>query len=193
MRFIFVYLIVVLGVLSVSSAWKPATGAMKKSFASAALGISILTGAALPSLADGIPSVGQLAPDFTLPSNTGKDISLNDLKDNKFTVIYFYPGDFTSGCTIEAKAFERDFSKYQELGSQILGISVDSVDKHLDFGKKYGLEFPLASDQGGKVIVGIVSNAEPGGSTAGAGDPLAPRERARRPSSQLMSCEHSTP
>jgi thioredoxin-dependent peroxiredoxin len=151
MRFIFVYLIVVLGVLSVSSAWKPATGAMKKSFASAALGISILTGAALPSLADGIPSVGQLAPDFTLPSNTGKDISLNDLKDNKFTVIYFYPGDFTSGCTIEAKAFERDFSKYQELGSQILGISVDSVDKHLDFGKKYGLEFPLASDQGGKV------------------------------------------
>jgi len=97
-----------------------------------------------------VPIVGATAPDFSLPSNTGKDISLADLK-GKWTVLYFYPGDFTSGCTIEAQGFEKDFKKYQDLGVGILGVSVDSVDKHLDFAKKYGLEFPLASDKGGKI------------------------------------------
>jgi peroxiredoxin Q/BCP len=85
-----------------------------------------------------------------LPSNSGKEISLKDLA-GKRTVLYFYPGDFTQGCTIEAQAFERDIEKYKDLGVQVVGVSVDSVDKHLDFKKKYGLDFPLLSDQGGKV------------------------------------------
>jgi peroxiredoxin Q/BCP len=66
-------------------------------------------------------------------------------------VLYFYPGDFTSGCTIEAKGFERDFQQYKDLGVDIVGVSVDSPEKHLDFGKSYGLEFPLLSDAGGVV------------------------------------------
>ena len=97
--------------------------------------------------ADAVPVVGTAAPDFSLPSNDGgKTISLKDLS-GKRTVLYFYPGDFTSGCTIEAQGFERDFQKYKDLGAQIVGVSVDGIDKHLDFGKKYGLEFTLLSDQ----------------------------------------------
>merc|ERR1719502_2071414 len=99
---------------------------------------------------DPIPSLGSPAPDFSLPSNTGKPISLADLKGSR-TVLYFYPGDFTSGCTIEAQAFQRDYPKYKELDAKIIGVSVDSVEKHLDFSKSYGLDFPLLSDQGGKV------------------------------------------
>ena len=100
--------------------------------------------------ADPIPSLGAPAPDFSLPSNTGKSISLNDLRGSR-TVLYFYPGDFTSGCTIEAQAFQRDYTKYKDLDAKIVGVSVDSVEKHLDFSKSYGLDFPLLSDQGGKV------------------------------------------
>ena len=55
--------------------------------------------------------------------------------------------------TIEAQGFERDIAKYKELGVQIVGVSVDSIDKHLDFGKKYNLEFPLLSDQGGAFLI----------------------------------------
>ena len=97
-----------------------------------------------------LPKVGADAPDFNLPTNAGSSISKKDLL-GKTTVLYFYPGDFTQGCTIEAQAFQRDFDKYKALGAQIIGVSVDSVDKHLDFAKTYGLSFQLASDQGGAV------------------------------------------
>ena len=97
-----------------------------------------------------LPKVGTDAPDFNLPTNAGSNISKKDLL-GKTTVLYFYPGDFTQGCTIEAQAFQRDFDKYKALGAQIIGVSVDSVDKHLDFAKTYGLSFQLASDQGGAV------------------------------------------
>lgn len=146
MRVVLLALFVFVG-LSVTEAWKKP---LKKGFASAGVGLGLLTGAALPSFADSIPAIGTKAPDFSLPSNTGSNIGLKDL-GSKFSVIYFYPGDFTSGCTIEAKGFEKDYQKYKDLGVQILGISVDSIDKHLDFSKKYGLEFPLASDEGGKI------------------------------------------
>ena len=112
--------------------------------------VAIATSLAGPVLADAIPLVGADAPNFVLPSNSGKDIQLSDLK-GKWTVLYFYPGDFTQSCTIEAQAFERDFPLYTKLGAQIIGVSVDSVDKHLDFKKQYGLEFPLVSDAGGVV------------------------------------------
>ena len=133
----------------------PLTCAMKMSLGSSlkkwsAAAVTSLGLLASPALADSIPAIGAPAPDFTLPSNAGKDISLKDLA-GKRTVLYFYPGDFTSGCTIEAQGFERDIQKYNDLGVQVVGVSVDSVDKHLDFKKKYGLDFPLLSDMGGAV------------------------------------------
>ncbi|EKX44374.1 peroxiredoxin [Guillardia theta CCMP2712] len=122
---------------------------------SAMAGVSAITigtlGFEVPSsFAEGLPSVNAPAPDFLLPSNEGKDIGLKDLK-GKWTVLYFYPGDFTSGCTIEANNFEKASADIRALGAEIVGVSVDSVEKHLDFAKKYGLSFPLLSDQGGKV------------------------------------------
>ena len=102
------------------------------------------------AFAEGLPVVNSPAPSFSLPSNRGKDIALNDLK-GKWTVLYFYPGDFTSGCTIEAQNFEKNADAIRALGAEIVGVSVDSVDKHLDFAKSYGLSFPLLSDLGGKV------------------------------------------
>ena len=133
----------------------PLTCAMRMSLGSSlkkwsAAAVTSLVLLASPALADSIPAIGAPAPDFTLPSNAGKDISLKDLA-GKRTVLYFYPGDFTSGCTIEAQGFERDIQKYNDLGVQVVGVSVDSVDKHLDFKKKYGLDFPLLSDMGGAV------------------------------------------
>ncbi len=106
-----------------------------------------------PVFADAIPVIGADAPDFNLPSNdNGKVYSLADIK-NKRTVLYFYPGDFTSGCTIEAQNFEKNIDAFKSLNVQIIGVSVDSVSKHLDFSKKYGLDFPLLSD-----VDGVISN-----------------------------------
>jgi peroxiredoxin Q/BCP len=99
---------------------------------------------------DGVPAIGSKAPEFSLPSNRGKNIGLADLKGHR-SVLYFYPGDFTQGCTIEAQAFQRDLGEYQKLGVDIYGVSVDNVEKHLDFSKSYGLGFPLLSDAGGVV------------------------------------------
>ena len=130
-----------------SAAWKPLGASLKKHSAATIASLGLLIS---PAFADSIPAIGAPAPDFTLPSNAGKDISLKDLA-GKRTVLYFYPGDFTSGCTIEAQGFERDIQKYNDLGVQVVGVSVDSVDKHLDFKKKYGLDFPLLSDVGGVV------------------------------------------
>jgi len=128
-------------------AWK--IGKAVRGFASAAcVSASLLS--PLIAQADSLPAVGQSAPDFALPSNAGKDISLKDLA-SKRTVLYFYPGDFTSGCTIEAKGFESHIKDFENLDVQVVGVSVDSVDKHLDFKKSYGLDFPLLSDNGGKV------------------------------------------
>lgn len=146
-------LVLLMLTLGLASSWKlsPNTTPLKslqKWALTSLVSFSFLSGS--PVLADPIPLVGTPAPDFSLPSNTGKDIGLKDLA-GKRTVLYFYPGDFTDGCTIEAKGFEKDIQKYNDLGVQIVGVSVDSVDKHLDFKKSYGLDFPLLSDKGGVV------------------------------------------
>lgn len=142
---------VLLLVLGQTLAWNLARfGKQLSQVGRTAAAVAVIGTMGSPALADAIPLVGAAAPDFSLPSNAGKNIGLQDFK-GKWTVLYTYPGDFTQGCTIEAQAFERDFPKYKALGAGIVGLSVDSVEKHLDFAKQYGLEFPLVSDVGGKV------------------------------------------
>jgi peroxiredoxin Q/BCP len=96
------------------------------------------------------PAVGTAAPDFTLTSNEGKLTSLRKYR-GKWIVLYFYPKDFTSGCTLEAHNFERDLAKYKKLGAVILGVSVDTAESHKNFCAKEGLSFKLLSDPDAKV------------------------------------------
>lgn len=98
-----------------------------------------------------MPQVGQSAPDFTLPSQEGTPVSLDHYR-GKWVVLYFYPKDMTSGCTIEAHNFQRDLDKYRALNAVILGVSVDSVDSHKQFCAKDSLSFTLLSDSQKKVV-----------------------------------------
>src|SRR6202035_4779286 len=86
----------------------------------------------------------------TLPSNDGRQVNLNDYK-GKWVVLYFYPKDFTSGCTLEAQNFQRDLAKYQNASAIILGVSVDNAESHKDFCAKEGLNFKLLADPDAKV------------------------------------------
>jgi len=95
-------------------------------------------------------SEGSKAPDFTLPSQEGKPISLQQYR-GKWVVLYFYPKDFTQGCTIEAHSFQKDEAQYQTKNAVVIGVSLDSSDSHKDFCAKEGLNFKLLSDEGAKV------------------------------------------
>jgi peroxiredoxin Q/BCP len=97
------------------------------------------------------PPLNQPAPDFTLPTNTGEgNISLSDYR-GKWVVLYFYPKDFTPGCTLEARRFQQDLPKYIAKNTQILGVSADDVDSHAEFCDSEGLKFPLLADTTGDV------------------------------------------
>jgi thioredoxin-dependent peroxiredoxin len=108
----------------------------------------LLPGAAAQALLGGpLPPQGQPAPEFTLPTNTGDgSISLSDYR-GKWVVVYFYPKDFTPGCTLEARRFQEDLPKYRQRNTEMLGISVDSVDSHAEFCDSEGLKFPLLADE----------------------------------------------
>jgi thioredoxin-dependent peroxiredoxin len=96
------------------------------------------------------PAVGMKAPDFSLTSQEGKQLSLKDFR-GKWVVLYFYPKDFTSGCTIEAHNFQRDLAQYEEKNAVIVGVSVDTADSHKQFCAKEGLNFKLLADTDHKV------------------------------------------
>jgi thioredoxin-dependent peroxiredoxin len=98
-----------------------------------------------------MPQAGQKAPNFSLPSQDGSNISLASLK-GKWVVLYFYPKDMTTGCTIEAHNFQQDIEKYQKLNAMVVGVSVDSTGSHKEFCAKEGLSFKLLSDQDKKVV-----------------------------------------
>lgn len=101
--------------------------------------------------ADNMPAVGQPAPNFTLNSQEGKPVTLADYR-GKWVVLYFYPRDMTQGCTIEAHNFQRDQAQYDKAKAVILGVSVDSVDSHVQFCTKENLTFKLLSDQKHEVV-----------------------------------------
>ena len=92
-----------------------------------------------------MPAVGQIAPTFTLPSQDGSQISLESLR-GKWVVLYFYPKDMTTGCTIEAHNFQRDQAQFDAADAVILGVSVDTPDSHKQFCTKEGLTFRLLAD-----------------------------------------------
>ena len=94
--------------------------------------------------------IGQPAPSFTLPNQNGESISLNDHR-GKWVVVYFYPKDDTPGCTTEACSFRDNINALIAKQAVILGISVDSIDSHEEFAKKFKLPFDLLSDEDGKV------------------------------------------
>ena len=112
--------------------------------------IAMLCLAGLALAFSGPPEVGKPAPEFTLKSNEGKTVSLKDYK-GQWVVLYFYPKDFTSGCTIEAHNFQRDIDKYQAAKAVILGVSIDTAESHKDFCTKEGLSFKLLADTEVKV------------------------------------------
>jgi len=95
--------------------------------------------------------VGKKAPAFTLESSDGGKVKLADLKGN-VVVLYFYPRDNTPGCTIEAENFRDAIPALEKLGAVVLGVSKDSIASHCKFRDKYKLNFPLLTDEDGKVM-----------------------------------------
>lgn len=92
-----------------------------------------------------LPQAGAPALDFSLPSQDGSQVSLKDYR-GKWVVLYFYPKDFTSGCTVEAHNFERDQNEFAHRNAVVLGVSVDSPESHKKFCAKEGLNFKLLAD-----------------------------------------------
>lgn len=122
---------------------------MKKIFLSAIVGLitlAVMQGAETPKQ----PEAGKAAPEFNLTSGDGSQVSLKDFK-GKWVVLYFYPKDFTGGCTLEAHNFQRDLAQYQNLGAIIVGVSVDTAQSHKDFCAKEGLNFKLLADTDARV------------------------------------------
>jgi thioredoxin-dependent peroxiredoxin len=91
------------------------------------------------------PAAGTLAPDFTLNSQEGKPVRLSELK-GKWVVLYFYPKDFTPGCTVEAHNFQRDLSQFEQKNAVILGVNTQDENTHQKFCTKEGLNFKLLAD-----------------------------------------------
>ena len=128
---------------------------LSTSTAAAGAGAIALFQPTSPALAKiNLPETGEKAPDFELPNSRGDGTttSLADLtRDGRWTVLYFYPGAFTKGCTLEARNFQRDIDQYRKLNAQIVGVSVDSPEKNAQFCSSEGLDFYMLSDDGGTV------------------------------------------
>lgn len=105
--------------------------------------------AAAPAAAAEAPLAGAKAPAFALPAQDGKTVSLEGLR-GKWVVLYFYPKDFTGGCTLEARGFEKNRERFASAKAVVLGVSMDSAESHKDFCAKEGLGFKLLSDAKGE-------------------------------------------
>lgn len=109
--------------------------------------------------------VGDQAPDFDGPTSDGH-LGLKDFLGKKNVVLYFYPKDDTPGCTKEACSFRDNLSSVREMGAEIIGVSLDSVDSHRKFASKYHLPFPLISDKDKRIANSYGVLKEGGGSAA---------------------------
>ncbi|QIT36693.1 thioredoxin-dependent thiol peroxidase [Wolbachia endosymbiont of Brugia pahangi] len=97
-------------------------------------------------------AVGNNAPDFSLPTDSGENLSLSDFFDKKNIVLYFYPKDDTPGCTLEAKGFRDKINDFSSLDTVIIGASRDSIKCHASFKAKYSLPFYLISDENAEML-----------------------------------------
>ena len=142
---------------------------------------------------DAMPSAGQTAPTFTLPSQDGTPISLDSYR-GKWVVLYFYPKDMTKGCTIEAHNFQRDQKEYDAKKAAILGVSVDSVDSHVEFCTKENLTFKLLADPDKKVVTMYGSTQKFGDSVVAARNTFLvdPRGVIRKVYTKVNPSPHST-
>ena len=92
------------------------------------------------------PKEGEFAPDFTFRTTNGKSMKLSDYRGNRCIVLYFYPKDFTPGCTTEAKEFSTDNDKFESKGITILGVSPDELGSHFKFKERMKIPYELISD-----------------------------------------------
>lgn len=123
------------------------------------LGLGLLSaGKRAEALGGTLPELDRPAPDFRLPGvNPGPDgtpqESLLALADfaGQWLVLYFYPRDFTGGCTLEARGFQKDLARFKAAGAAVVGVSADDASSHSDFCSSEGLVFPLLSDPAGQV------------------------------------------
>jgi thioredoxin-dependent peroxiredoxin len=104
--------------------------------------------------------VGDIAPDFTLPTQMGDNLALSEFFGKKNVVLYFYPKDETVGCTKEACSFRDNYEELTKLGAEVLGVSGQNVESHKSFASHYGLPFILLSDDANKVrqLYGVPSS-----------------------------------
>jgi peroxiredoxin Q/BCP len=104
--------------------------------------------------------VGDKAPDFTLPSQMGDNVTLSEYLGKKNVVLYFYPKDETRGCTREACEFRDQYDVFTDLGAEVIGVSAQSVESHKSFATHYGLPFILLSDEKNEVrkLYGVPSS-----------------------------------
>jgi thioredoxin-dependent peroxiredoxin len=105
-------------------------------------------------------NVGDKAPDFTLPSQMGDNVTLSEYFGKTNVVLYFYPKDETRGCTREACEFRDRYDVFTSLGAEVLGVSSDTLESHKSFATHYGLPFLLLSDEKGEVrkLYGVPSS-----------------------------------
>lgn len=115
-----------------------------------AVGLGVASVVARNTFAAEPPQPGTMAPEFTLPTQEGNPVSLKEFR-GKWVVLYFYPKDMTTGCTIEAHNFQRDQDQYTKRNAVVLGVSVDTADSHKQFCTKEGLTFKLLADSDHKV------------------------------------------
>ena len=111
-----------------------------------------MTQTAKPTIQEGsAPRVGQVAPDFTLPDQSGRPVRLSDYRGLKNVVLYFYPKDYTAGCTAEACAFRDSYEVFKTAGAEVIGVSMDTAESHQQFAADHRLPFVLLADTDGAV------------------------------------------
>jgi thioredoxin-dependent peroxiredoxin len=146
---------------------KSVKGAFMKAFSILLLSLSLAAVFTVAADQPQPPAAGSPAPAFSLPNQEGAQVSLDQFK-GKWVVLYFYPKDFTQGCTIEAHNFQRDIDKYTKENAVIVGVSVDNVDSHKSFCTKEGLNFKLLADSNHAVVEKYGSIMEYNGMTIAA-------------------------